>query len=124
MDRVEELDLTGKKIRVRRKLEGRHEIVESPLPAMLTVVRELNRPRYPTVPLRLESEDREVQLWNNEVLKLDVNTIGLKGSPTWVSRIFSPEREKGEIIGDGQHDPKGTARLLIDKLLSKDLLPV
>ena len=124
VDRVEELDLTGKKIRVRRKLEGRHEIVESPLPAMLTVVRELNRPRYPTVPLRLESEDREVQLWNNEVLKLDVNTIGLKGSPTWVSRIFSPEREKGEIIGDGQHDPKGTARLLIDKLLSQDLLPV
>jgi electron transfer flavoprotein beta subunit len=41
-----------------------------------------------------------------------------------VSRIFSPEREKGEIIGDGLHDPKGTSRLLIEKLLSKDLLPV
>jgi len=124
VDRVEKVDLKGKKIRVRRKLEGRHEIVEAPLPAMLTVVRELNRPRYPTVPLRLESEDMEVQLWNNEVLKLEVNTIGLKGSPTWVSRIFSPEREKGEIVGDGLHDPKGTARLLIDRLLSKDLLPV
>ena len=124
VDRVEEVDLAAKKIRVRRKLEGRHEIVESPLPAMLTVVRELNRPRYPTVPLRLESEDREVQVWNNAVLKLDVNTIGLKGSPTWVSRIFSPQREKGEIIGDGLNDPKGTARFLIEKLLSKDLLPV
>ena len=124
VDRVDEVDLVGKKIRVRRKLEGRHETVEAPLPAMLTVVRELNRPRYPTVPLRLESEDLEVTVWNNAVLQLDVNTIGLKGSPTWVSRIFSPEREKGEIIGDGAHDPKGTARLLIEKLLSKDLLPV
>ena len=124
VDRVEELDLAGKKIRVRRKLEGRHEVVESPLPAMLTVVRELNRPRYPTVPLRLEAEDLEVTVWNNEVLKLDVTGIGLKGSPTWVSRIFSPEREKGEIIGDGLNDPKGTSRLLIEKLLSKDLLPV
>jgi electron transfer flavoprotein beta subunit len=124
VDRVEQVDLAAKKIRVRRKLEGRHEIVESPLPAMLTVVRELNRPRYPTVPLRLESEDREVQVWNNAVLKLDVNTIGLKGSPTWVSRIFSPQREKGEIIGDGLNDPKGSARFLIEKLLSKDLLPV
>ena len=107
---------------MRRKLEGRHEIVEAPLPAMLTVVRELNRPRYPTVPMRLVSQEAVVQVWNNEVLKLDVNSIGLKGSPTWVSRIFSPEREKGEIIGDGVHDPAGTAALLIDRLLAKDLL--
>lgn len=124
VDKVENVDLTRKRIRVRRKLEGRHEVVEAPLPAMLTVVRELNRPRYPSVPLRLESEDMEVKVWNNEVLKLDVNSIGLKGSPTWVSRIFSPEREQGEIIGDGLKDPKGTTRLLIEKLLSKDLLPV
>ena len=124
VDRVEEVDLIRNKIRVRRKLEGRHEMVEAPMPAMLTVVRELNRPRYPTVPLRLASASMEVRVWSNEVLKLDVGSIGLKGSPTWVSRIFSPEREKGEIVGDGLHDPKGTSRLLIEKLLSKDLLPV
>ena len=122
VDRIEHLDLEKRTIRVRRKLEGRHEIVESPLPAMLTVVRELNRPRYPVVPMRLAALEAEVQLWNNETLKLDVNSIGLKGSPTWVSRIFSPEREKGEIIGDGVHDPAGTAALLIDRLLAKDLL--
>lgn len=124
VDRVENVDLKGKKIRVRRKLEGRHEIVEAPLPAMLTVVRELNRPRYPTVPSRLDSEEREVKVWDNAVLQLDVNAIGLKGSPTWVSRIFSPEREKGEIVGDGLGDPRGTSKLLLEKLLSKDLLPV
>ncbi len=61
VDQVEEVDLVAKRIRVRRKLEGRHEIVESPMPAMLTVVRELNRPRYPTVPLRLESQDMTVR---------------------------------------------------------------
>jgi electron transfer flavoprotein beta subunit len=124
VDRVEELDLVGRRIRVRRKLEGRHEIVEAPLPAMLTVVRELNRPRYPTVPMRLASQDAEVQVWNNQVLGLNEQNIGLKGSPTWVSRIFSPERDQGEIIGDGVNDPEGTANLLIEKLLSKDLLAI
>ena len=124
VDRIESIDLEARVIRVRRKLEGRHEIIEGPLPAMLTVVRELNRPRYPTVPMRLASVDAEVQLWSNEVLGLDVNTIGLKGSPTWVSRIFSPEREKGEIIGDGANDPQGAARLLIERLQAKDLLPL
>ena len=122
VDRIEHLDLKTGLIRVRRKLEGRHEIVEAPLPAVLTVVREINRPRYPTVPMRLDSLEGEVAVWNNEVLGLDPATIGLKGSPTWVSRIFSPERDKGEIIGDGVNDPVGTANLLIDRLLGKDLL--
>jgi len=122
VDRILHLDLEKKLIRVSRKLEGRHEIVEAPLPVMITVVRELNRPRYPTVPMRLESQERTVEVWNNQVLGLDEQGIGLKGSPTWVSRIFSPERDKGEIIGDGVNDPVGTANLLIDKLLGKDLL--
>ncbi|RII26780.1 MAG: electron transfer flavoprotein subunit beta [Geobacter sp.] len=122
VDRIEHIDLEKRVIRVRRKLEGRHEIVEAPLPVLLTVVRELNRPRYPTVPRRLESADAEVKTWSNQIMQLPEPTIGLKGSPTWVSRIFSPERDKGEIIGDGVHDPDGTAQLLIDKLLSKDLL--
>ena len=91
---------------------------------MITVVRELNRPRYPKVPMRLAAASAEVQVWNNEVLGLDVNSIGLKGSPTWVSRIFSPEREKGEILGNGLTDPAGTARMLIERLIAKDLLAV
>jgi electron transfer flavoprotein beta subunit len=122
VDRIEHLDMDRRRITVRRKLEGRHEIVEAPLPVVLTVVREINRPRYPTVPMRLASLEGTITVWNNQVLKLDEQHIGLKGSPTWVSRIFSPERDKGEIIGDGVNDPVGTAGLLIDRLLAKDLL--
>ncbi len=124
VDKIVSLDLSGNMIRVSRKLEGRHEIVEAPLPAMLTVVRELNRPRYPKVPMRLAAVEASVEVWNNQVLKLDEQRIGLKGSPTWVSRIFSPERVQGEILGDGYADPAGTAEMLIEKLLAKDMLPI
>lgn len=124
VDRIEHVDLMRRRIRVRRKLEGRFEIVEARLPAMITVVRELNRPRYPKVPMRLAAANARVQVWNNELLGLDVNSIGLKGSPTWVSRIFSPEREKGEIVGNGLADPSGSARMLLERLLAKDLLAV
>ncbi|HEX9077980.1 MAG TPA: electron transfer flavoprotein subunit beta/FixA family protein [Desulfuromonadaceae bacterium] len=122
VDRIEEINLERMTIRVRRKLEGRHEIVEAPLPVMITVVRELNRPRYPLVNMRLESRDREITVWDNSALRLDAETVGLKGSPTWVSKIFSPEREQGEIIGDGIGDPAGTAAMLLDRLLARDLL--
>ena len=124
VDRIEKIDLTAKTVTVRRKLEGRYEIVEARLPAMITVVRELNRPRYPTVPMRLTSVRAKVETWSNEQLQLDVNSVGLKGSPTWVSRIFSPQRSEGEIVGDGLKDPIGAAQLLVDRLLEGDLLPV
>jgi electron transfer flavoprotein beta subunit len=124
VDRIEQIDLMRRRIRVRRKLEGRYEIVEASLPAMITVVRELNRPRYPTVPQRLVAEGALVQVWNNETLGLDPNSIGLKGSPTWVSRIFSPQREKGELVGNGMEDPAGSARMLLERLVAKDLLAV
>jgi electron transfer flavoprotein beta subunit len=122
VDQVQRVDIKTRKITVRRKLEGRHEIVEAPLPALLTVVREINKPRYPTVPMRLMSETAEVLVWDNKVMKLDESSIGLKGSPTQVRRIFSPERTKGQILGDGVNDPEGATRLLIETMVQKDII--
>ena len=122
VDQIQNVDLAAKKVRVRRKLEGRHEIVEAPLPAMITVVREINQPRYPTVPMRLMSAEAKVTLWDNKVMKLAEETIGLKGSATQVRKIFSPERAKGEILGDGANKPQEAAHLLLDTLLKKDII--
>jgi len=122
VERIENLDLQAKKVRVRRKLEGRREIVEAPLPAMIAVVREINKPRYPMVPMRLMAESAPVTLWDNKEMKLIEETIGLKGSPTQVRKIFSPERAKGEILGDGANKPEEAAHLLLDRLIEKDLL--
>jgi len=122
VDRIENLDLQAKKVRVRRKLEGRHELVEAPLPAMIAVVREINKPRYPKVPMRLMAESTTVTLWDNKEMELNLETIGLKGSPTQVRKIFSPERAKGEILGDGANKPEEAAHLLLDRLIEKDIL--
>ena len=122
VDSIESLDLDAKRVRVRRRLEGRHELVEASLPAMVAVIREINRPRYPMVPRRLEAEDMSVALWDNKVMALDENTIGLKGSATQVRKIFSPERVKGEIVGDGINQPVEAAGLLVDEMIKKDIL--
>jgi electron transfer flavoprotein beta subunit len=124
VDQVQNVDLEAKRVTVRRKLEGRHEVVEAPLPALITVVREINHPRYPTVPMRLTAEEVEVILWDNKVMQLAEDTIGLRGSPTQVRRIFSPERPKGEILGDGLNEPVEAARILIDTLIERDIISV
>jgi len=122
VDQIKSIDVTNKKMIARRKLEGHHEIVEVKLPVVITVVREINKPRYPTVPMRINSEEMPIITWDNKVMHLDETTIGLKGSPTRVNRIFSPERTKGEIIGDGLKNPEEAATLLANKLVERDII--
>ena len=122
VDRIENVDLQARRVRVRRRLEGRHEIVEAPLPALLAVMREINRLRYPTVPMRLMAGEATVTLWDNKAMGLNQETIGLKGSATQVRKIFSPERARGEILGDGANNPQEAARLLVDKLGEKNIV--
>ena len=122
VNHIEHIDLKAKKVRARRKIGSRREIVEAPLPAMISVLREINRPRYPKVPMRLMAEEAPVTLWDNKEMKLSEETVGLKGSATQVRKIFSPERAKGEILGDGVNHPEEAAHLLLGKLIEKDLL--
>jgi len=124
VDRIEHIDIEKKRIRVRRKLEGRFEIIESAMPAMISVIREINHPRYPTVPMRLKALESTVPLWDNKKMNLDPELVGLKGSPTQVRKIFSPERTKSEIIGDGMNQPEETVRLLHEKLTAKSTITV
>ena len=122
IDQIIDFSPEGRSITVRRKLEGHKEVVQTQLPALLTMVREGNKPRYPTVPARLGAEEAEVQVWNNDLLKLAPELIGLRGSATNVKRIFAPERKMGEILGDGEKDPQGAVQLLVQKLVERDLL--
>lgn len=122
VDQIQNVDLVSKRVRVRRKLEGRYEIVEAPLPALIAVVREINQPRYATVPMRLMAETAAVATWDDKTMKLPEETIGLKGSATQVRRIFSPERVKGEMLGDGLNKPEEAANLLVDTLIEKDVI--
>ena len=122
VDQVLSIDADAKKIKVRRKLEHRYEIVESTLPAMVTVVREINQPRYPTVPARLEAETLMLPIWSNDEMQLDKKLIGLNGSPTQVRKIFAPQREKGEIVnGEGSNKDSAVATM-VDKLNEWDIL--
>jgi electron transfer flavoprotein beta subunit len=89
---------------------------------LLTVVREINQPRYSSVTRRIAAETPTLEVWDNTFLQLPANKIGLKGSPTNVKRIFAPERRPGEILGDGERDPEGAVQELIRKLIERDLL--
>jgi electron transfer flavoprotein beta subunit len=124
VDRIENADPQTRKVKVRRMLEGRYEIVEANLPALITVVPQINHPREPTVRMQMMAEKASVATWNNGVMKLPEEDTGLKGSKTKVRKVFSQMTPESEIIGDGISDPEGAARSLVDTLIENNILSI
>jgi len=97
-------EINSRYMRVERMTESGHEIIETALPALITVVKEINEPRLPSFRGKLRAKNMEIPVWNAEDLGLDENRIGLLGSPTQVIRIFRPQRVKKGIVLDGEPD--------------------
>ncbi len=110
--RVDELD--EKHIVAERLLEEGSEIIDCPLPCMLTVVKELNEPRLPSLRGKMAAKKAEISCWTAEELQCDASNLGLDGSPTKVVKIFTPPaRGKGEMLTG---EPEDIARVLVEKL--------
>jgi len=117
-------ELTEKTVTVVRKTESGRQVVEAQLPALLTVEKELNDLRYATLPNMMNAAGYEPEMWTVKSLPFDLTKMGLKGSPTSVSRIFAPPgRDGGEII-DGTKDPQGTATSVVTKIFQQNILMV
>jgi electron transfer flavoprotein beta subunit len=115
-----------RQIQVKRKLEGGVEIIRGPLPALLTVELELAQPRRAPLPLLVQSLRSEIKVWKGDDLQADPQKLGLKGSPTWVKKIFSPPVREGGPKFSAEEDlhgavEKSLAALLADKTFAAKL---
>src|SRR6266542_5911554 len=109
--KVVEVNDGAKKLVVERHLEEQVETVEAPLPAVVTVVKDLNEPRYPSL-LRIKRVAKvEIPTWGAAELGVAVNGM----AASLVSRVPPPPRAKGEIIPGA--DAAEKVRTLVDKLM-------
>jgi len=107
---------------VERVIEGGYEVIEVPLPCLLTVEKAINEPRFPTMLGMMKAHKREIPIYTAESIGADPNQIGSKGSATQVRRTFAPERHReGEIL---QGETEEVTSLLIQKLLDAKVLRV
>ena len=118
---VREYEIADGKVRAQRALEDGYELLEAPLPALLTVTKDTNKPRYPTAPGIFRAyREQTVEHWGAAEVGADPERVGLKGSPTQVKRSFSPPpKEPGEVI---QEPPAEAARQLVSRMRQKNLL--
>jgi electron transfer flavoprotein alpha/beta subunit len=67
----------------------------------LTVVKELNEPRLPSLRGKMAAKKAEIKKWGLSDIQADENKLGLKGSPTQVKNIFAPEAKKDKKMLEG-----------------------
>ena len=93
-------DLKDGYAKVERLLEGGVETAETSLPALITVVKEINEPRLPSLKGIMKAKKTEIANWNAAALGVDPSRGGQAGSPTSVVEVnLPPARPKGEILG-------------------------
>ena len=100
--------------RVERMTEEGYEVIQTPLPALFTVVKEINEPRIPSLRGMMRAKKTEVIHWGAEDIQADSQRLGLAGSPTQVIKIFTPPPRKGGQIFHGE--PEEVTQKLVELL--------
>jgi electron transfer flavoprotein beta subunit len=98
------VNIDKSKATVQRLMEDGYDTVQMQLPAVISVVKEINSPRLPSLRGKRNARGAELTILNAEDLGLDENQIGLNGSPTQVLNIFSPKHEKQVEKFEGDAD--------------------
>ena len=112
VSKVEEIE--NGLMRVERMVEDGHEVIEMPLPGIITVVKEINVPRLPSLRGMARAKKAEMPVWTAADLGVDENMVGLAGSATAVVRVFFPQRvHEGEML---EGDPESQVDALLEKL--------
>ncbi len=99
--KIESIDADGTII-VQRLLEDGYVRLKTRLPALFTVVKEINEPRLPSLKGKLRAKKEPIHVWGAKDLELNLERVGLTGSPTQVIKIFTPPRPSGGKVFQGE----------------------
>ncbi|HEX2897443.1 MAG TPA: electron transfer flavoprotein subunit beta/FixA family protein [candidate division Zixibacteria bacterium] len=103
-----------------RMTEDGYDIIETPLPAVFSVVKEINEPRLPSLKGKMAAKKKEISKWSAADLGLDSAGIGANSGTKTIKVSPPPARPKGEIItGDS---PAEIADKLFTKLREKHII--
>jgi electron transfer flavoprotein beta subunit len=106
-------DISNGRLRVQRLVEEGYETLEATLPAVISVVKEINTPRLPSLRGIARSKSTVIPVWTAVDIGAELSLVGLSGSATRVVKIFFPQREThGEKFS-------GTLECQVDSLLEK-----
>jgi electron transfer flavoprotein beta subunit len=94
-------EVAEKSVTVHRMMDDGYDVVESSVPVLLTVVKEVNVPRLPSLKGKMAAKKAVVEKIDFAAVGAEADKVGLKGSPTRVVKIFAPEAKTNRKILEG-----------------------
>jgi electron transfer flavoprotein alpha/beta subunit len=106
----------GNRMTAERLMDEGYDVVETSLPALITVVKEINQPRLPSLKGKMKAKSLAVSSWNAQDIGAEENKCGLKGSPTKVVKIFppAPRGQREVLTGSVEEQASAVVRKLKD----------
>ena len=120
---VRKIKIKGKKVLAERMVGDGYEHIEAKLPVLLTAIKELTIPRYPSVNGIMSAcvgKENAITNWNAADIHATADRIGLGGSATWVTKTFAPDVKRAGLKLTGS--PQDIAEKLIQELHSRNLI--
>ncbi|PRX18458.1 transposase-like protein DUF772 [Paraburkholderia sp. BL18I3N2] len=122
VSRIVETDLDARTIVVERRAEGGVQVLKTALPCLVTMLENTNELRFATLPAMIHAAGFPVRKWNREQAGIeDVSKVGLKGSPTVVSKVFAPtpRDEKAEMLELDASSLRDVSLKLVHKIFAR-----
>ncbi len=95
------LSIDGGTVRIEREGDTSTEVVESTLPAVVSVTDQINDPRYPSFKGIMAAKKKPVQTWSLADLGVDPAGVGLAASWSAVDGVSArPPRQAGQVVPD------------------------
>jgi electron transfer flavoprotein beta subunit len=92
---------TAATIEVERMMDDGFDVVRLPLPSLLTVVKDINEPRVPSLKGKMKAKKAEITVLSAADIGAEEECIGLAGSPTQVVNVFAPEPRGDRMVFQG-----------------------
>ncbi|MEO8287314.1 MAG: electron transfer flavoprotein subunit beta/FixA family protein [Chloroflexota bacterium] len=118
---VNEIEVTGGKVRGKRGSDVGYDVVEAPLPAIASVTQTAHEPRYPSLPGIMKAKKKEIAPMALADLGIAAGEVGLSGARTTVVGSERPQSARAKQIIKAD-DPTATAVAIADFLESKKLI--
>jgi electron transfer flavoprotein beta subunit len=113
-------EISNGQMRVYRMVDEGHSVMQCSLPAVISVTKEINVPRIPSLRSIMRAKNAVIQTWALPEMGVDKNRVGLAGSYTRVVKVFYPTRTRQATIFKGEMPAQ--IESLVDKLKATGLV--
>ena len=120
--KIEELDPAGRSIKVNRLLEQGRQAVASKLPVVISVVKEINEPRYPSFMNIRKASKLQIPVWDSGTISVEAGKVGRANAAAKWTRVFPLPTRTGSVEMITGDSPQAIAAALVDRLMTDKVI--